>query len=118
MPSFNAFSQGLNQIKQRRKARGWVIEDRQWLIAASQILEPSTDWAAAAFAGKGIFAAGVSLSTWKRFLRGEPINARVFKAFCQVLGLDWQRVIQPLDEANGHSAIHSEHALPNAKGRC
>jgi WD40 repeat protein len=98
MPSFNASSLGLNQIKQRRKARGWAIEDRQWLIAASQVLDQSTDWASAAFAEKGIFAAGVSLSTWKRFLRGEPINTKAFKAFCQVLELDWEVVIDQQHE--------------------
>lgn len=93
MPSLNASDQGLNQIKQRRKARSWAIEDRQWLVAASQILDPSSDWTLASLAGKGIFAPGVSLSTWKRFLRGEPINAQVFKAFCQLLKLNWQEVV-------------------------
>jgi WD40 repeat protein len=98
MPSFNASSPGLNQIKQRRKARGWAIEDKQWLIAASQVLDPPTDWASATFAEKGIFASGVSLSTWKRFLRGEPINTKAFKAFCQVLELDWEVVVDQQNE--------------------
>lgn len=98
MPSLNASPQGLSQIKQYRKARGWAIEDRYWLVVASQILDSSTDWTAEKFTEKGIFAPGISLSTWKRFLRGEPINAKVFKAFCQMLELDWQAVTSQEDK--------------------
>ncbi|MBW4489833.1 MAG: hypothetical protein KME12_18780 [Trichocoleus desertorum ATA4-8-CV12] len=94
MPSLKVSSQELNRIKQLRKARHWAIEDRQWLIVASQILDPSTDWGSEAYAGQQIFAPGVSLSTWKRFLRGEAINAKIFKVFCQVLELPWQSVVE------------------------
>lgn len=93
MPSLRASVAGLEQIKQTRKAKHWAIEDKQWLIVASQILDSTTDWASSDYASKQIFAPGISLSTWKRFLRGEAVQARVFKAFCQVLNLDWQRVV-------------------------
>ena len=99
MPSLKASSQGLSHIKQRRKAQGWAIEDKPWLVAASQILDPTTQWSAAGLVEKGIFAPGVSLSTWKRFLRGESINARVFKAFCQMLELDWEVVTRQEGDA-------------------
>ncbi|WP_199299220.1 NB-ARC domain-containing protein [Trichocoleus desertorum] len=83
--------------------RHWAIEDRQWLIAASQTLDSATDWGSEAYAGQQIFAPGVSLSTWKRFLRGEAINAKIFKVFCQVLELPWQSVVE-LEEAAGVDA--------------
>ncbi|MBD2121480.1 eIF2A-related protein [Trichocoleus sp. FACHB-262] len=95
MPSLKVSPQELNRIKQLRKARHWAIEDRQWLIVASQILDSATDWGSEAYAGQQIFAPGVSLSTWKRFLRGEAINAKIFKVFCQVLELPWQSVVEP-----------------------
>ncbi|MEP0871270.1 NB-ARC domain-containing protein [Trichocoleus desertorum AS-A10] len=103
MPSLKVSPQELNRIKQLRKARHWAIEDRQWLIVASQILDSATDWGSEAYAGQQIFAPGVSLSTWKRFLRGEAINAKVFKAFCQVLELPWQSVVE-LEETVGISS--------------
>jgi WD40 repeat protein len=88
MATLQASPAGLSQIKQHRKSSGRAIEDPHWLIQTSHLLDAATDWSAAALVGKGIFASGVSLSTWKRFLRGEPINSRVFKAFCQVLDLN------------------------------
>lgn len=98
MPSLKASPQGLDQIKQARKAKKWTIEDERWLTATSQLLEPQTNWASEPFAGKHIFANGVSLSTWKRFLLGKPIKAEVFQAFCQVLQLEWQSIADEADE--------------------
>ncbi|MBE9137816.1 hypothetical protein IQ254_11535 [Nodosilinea sp. LEGE 07088] len=47
-----------------------------------------TDWEAV-----GVLAAGISEGTWKRFLAGKvAINAGAFRAYCQVLELDWQAV--------------------------
>lgn len=94
MPSLKASAQGLHRIKQTRKASAWAIDDEHWLLNASAILDNSTDWAALSAASKPIFAAGVSLSTWKRFLRGDAVTAAVFQAFCQVLELDWRSVIE------------------------
>jgi WD40 repeat protein len=105
MPSRKASSQGLKQIQHCRKAMGWAIEDRQWLVAASQILEPVKNWESQAFADKNIFASGVSLSTWKRFLRGERINAKVFQAFCQVLELDWQTISDDIGPPTEQSPV-------------
>jgi serine/threonine-protein kinase len=92
MPSLKASTQGLVLIRHARKIKLWAIEDAQWLISASQALEPETSWENTTYTDKRIFAAGISLSTWKRFLRGEAISAKVFQAFCQVLQLDWQAI--------------------------
>lgn len=92
MPSLKASADGLEQIKQARKEKYWPIEDNRWLIAASQVLEPQINWQIGSLSRQSIFAHGVSLSTWKRFLQGKPIRAEVFQSFCQVLELDWQAV--------------------------
>jgi len=90
-----ASKQGVARIRQARKEKGWPIEDDRWLREASDILHSDMN------PGKreellayGIFASGVSLSTWKRFLAGKKsINTRAFKAFCQVLELNWEDVV-------------------------
>lgn len=91
MPTLKASQGGLAQIKQARKEKGWTVYDPQWLEAASQILGVSWE-------ESGFFANGISEGTWKRFLAGkQPINCDAFKAYCQVLGLDWQAVVERID---------------------
>ncbi len=94
MSSLKVSFQGQATIKQIRNQKGWTIEDRSWLLETSKVLDPDTNWETEEYADRQIFAAGVSLSTWKRFLQGRSINAEVFKAFCQVLGLNWEAVIE------------------------
>ncbi|MFM7407086.1 MAG: helix-turn-helix domain-containing protein [Cuspidothrix sp.] len=53
------------------------------------MVAPGQDWENVEF-----FAEGVSLSTWKGFLRGDSIDASVLKAFCQVLSCNWQDLIE------------------------
>ena len=89
MPSLCASEQGKEIVKRARNAKGWTIDDSRWLAQASQVLEPETNWHSPDYVEQSIFASGVSLSTWKRFLRGQPVQTEVFKAFCQVLGVDW-----------------------------
>jgi WD40 repeat protein len=86
--TLKASGQGIIKIKQARKAKGWPVDDFQWIEAASEVL--GTSWK-----DKGIFALGISEGTWKRFLAGKtPINAEAFKAYCQVLGLNWEEVVE------------------------
>ncbi len=67
--------------------------------AASQVL--GTDWGSA-----GVLAAGISEGTWKRFLAGKvAINAEAFRAYCEVLGLDWQTVAEL--EPEGISSVQN-----------
>lgn len=94
MRSLKASRKGLEKIKQARKLQGLVIEDPQWLGKASKILEPNQNWEYS-----DSFA--VSIGTWKRFLAGKPVDAPNFKAFCQVLQLDPQEVVDNLDEVKG-----------------
>jgi hypothetical protein len=95
MASLKLSLTGLEIVKQVRKEKEWTIYNPCWLEAASQILKPSCDWENAE-----VFAAGVSLPTWKRFLKGDAIDASVFKAFCQVLGLNWQELVERLPDSS------------------
>jgi hypothetical protein len=86
MTSLKISPDQLQRIKQARIERGWAIDHPDWLIEASKILKPSTDWE------KGEKLA-VSIGSWKRFLNGKPIKTDVFKAFCQILDLQWRELI-------------------------
>jgi WD40 repeat protein len=84
--TLKASPSGRDKIKQARLEKGWPVNDFRWIEAASSIL--GTDWETA-----GVLAAGISEGTWKRFLAGKvAINAEAFKAYCDVLQLDWQAV--------------------------
>ncbi|MFB2917910.1 NB-ARC domain-containing protein [Aerosakkonema funiforme] len=86
-PTLKASEPGLAKIKQARNERGWTIEDDRWLLEASKILKPEQEWQ------PGCYADGCSETTWKRFLRGQPITSPVFKAFCQILELNWEEIV-------------------------
>lgn len=87
--TLKASPQGLVHIKQARSDKGWAVNDFRWIEAASALLGVS-------WAEQDALAPGISEGTWKRFLAGKvPINAKAFKAYCQVLGIDWEEVIEP-----------------------
>lgn len=85
MKTLKASPSGLAKIKQARKNQGWNVDSPQWLEEASAVLGVN---------GDGVyFAEGISEGTWKRFLAGKrPIKAEAFKAYSQVLGLNWQEI--------------------------
>lgn len=88
-----ASQQGLGRIRQARREKGWTVEDDRWLREASKILDAHTDWEAESYAAGRIFAAGVSLATWRWFSYGQDsIDAKLFKAFCQLLQLKWEQL--------------------------
>ncbi|MFB2938267.1 NB-ARC domain-containing protein [Aerosakkonemataceae cyanobacterium BLCC-F154] len=87
-PTLKASKSGLAQIQQARNEKGWTVDDPRWLIEASKILSPEQDWSA----DSCYYAHGCSETTWKRFLRGIAISSSTFKAFCQVLELNWTEV--------------------------
>lgn len=86
-----ASPKGLNRIKEARAKKGWAIDDKRsrWLREASKILEPNPkkNWE------EEEIHFVVKIGTWKRFLAGKAIKAETFKAFCQVLGLNWEEVV-------------------------
>lgn len=85
-----ASEEGKNKIKQAREDKGPNYNNAQCLEAASKQIAP--DWSQDLLA-KEIYPSGISEGTWKRFQAGKkPINDEAFKAYCQVLGLDWQDI--------------------------
>ena len=87
METLKASTPGLARIKQARKEKGWSVDNPKWLEAASRVL--GIDWDET-----GYLAEGISEGTWKRFLAGKrPIKAEAFKAYSEVLGLNWQEIV-------------------------
>jgi hypothetical protein len=75
--------------------KAWNIDDI-FLKEASKILEPSRTWDNVP---EGCYA--VSFATCKRFREAkQSINAVTFKAFCQVLDLNWEDVAENEVDAN------------------
>ncbi len=89
--TLKASTPGLTRIKQARERitqeTGWAVNNEQWLLEAGKFLPPVRS-------GKNIVPGAVSIGTWKRFLTGKPIKPTNFRAFCQVLGLNWQEVVE------------------------
>lgn len=93
--SFKASEPGLAKIHQAREGKKWrwdTLDNDSCLVEASKYLEPDKGWPIEAD-GKRLYAGGVSQPTWKRFLQGKAITDNVFKAFCFVLGLNWEDVV-------------------------
>ncbi|MDX2229971.1 MAG: NACHT domain-containing protein [Leptolyngbyaceae cyanobacterium bins.349] len=91
MAELKASIQGLARIKQARNEKGWTVEDPRWLLETSKVLDSNREW------GNGIYADGVSDGTWKAFLynsRKKGISTQVFQAFCTVLNLAWEEVVE------------------------
>jgi AAA ATPase domain len=92
MSSLKISPSQLQRIKQARIEYGWAIDRPEWLIEASKILKPTMNW-------EKDEKLAVSIGSWKRFLNGKPIKPTNFKAFCQVLGLNWQEVIDSFPQS-------------------
>ncbi|WP_315784698.1 NB-ARC domain-containing protein [Fischerella sp. JS2] len=98
MATLKASQQGLAKIKQARIAKGWSVDDFRWIQSASEIL-------GVCWQEQGVLALGISEGTWKRFLAGKyPINAEAFKAYCQVLELSWEDVVEKKAEGRKQKA--------------
>jgi hypothetical protein len=87
MGTIKASEPGLKKIQQARKESGRKRDDAEWLVAASEVLDPESEWLLG-----GPYAEGCSEATWRRFLTGSPVTVPAFKAFCQVLGFDWRSI--------------------------
>ena len=85
----NASIKGLAKIKQAREEKGWTTNDARACRQASKIIDPDTDWEDEQIKLEDRFAYGVSITSWRRFLNGIPIKIDAFKAFCQILELNY-----------------------------
>ena len=97
MASKKASREGIAQIKQAITEKGWKVYDDRWLLAASQLLEPTTDWQK-----DGPYAYGCSAQTWERFIRGIAIRDHSFTTFCKALGLNPNDITQVSKQPNHH----------------
>jgi hypothetical protein len=83
---------GLDRIRQARQEKGWdwnIDYEDTPLVEASKLLDE--DWQP-----ENAYPKGISGSTWRRFLEGkERIDIIAFKAFCQVIGVNWDEVVDP-----------------------
>jgi WD40 repeat protein len=96
--TLKASPEGLLRIKQARSQKGWPVDDFRWIELASEIL-------GICWQDRGVLAVGISEGTWKRFLAGkQAINAEAFKSYCQILGLNWEEVVDRKD--NKSNSLH------------
>ena len=99
MPTLKASRLGIVRIKQARNQQGWswsIDDDDTCLVKASQAIDPEIIWDSG-----GPYAKGISEGTWKRFLAGrQPISATAFKAYCQVLELNWEEIVDRRSEGS------------------
>lgn len=88
MRTLKASPEGLDRIRKARQEKDWAIDNPQWWEEASKFLP-----LVKIKNGKNLVPGAVGIGTWKRFLAGTAIKAHSFKAFCQVLGLNWKEVV-------------------------
>lgn len=111
MVTLKASQQGLARIKQARLAKGWSVDDFRWIETASEVL-------GVVWEKEGILAAGISEGTWKRFLAGKsPINAEAFKAYCQVLELNWEEVVEANNKTINKQKVN-QPSYASIQNRC
>ncbi len=51
---------------------------------------------------------GISYGTWNRFLSKKPINTKAFKAYCKVLGLNWEEIKEDPPPSDPKKSIETE----------
>ncbi|MEG4280103.1 NACHT domain-containing protein [Microcoleus sp. MON1_C1] len=103
MAQLKASQQGIAKIKQARNEKGWTVDDPRCLVEASKVLEPKKIWQEG-----GPYADGCSEGNWKRFLYGTAtVNTEVFKAFCRVLGVSWEEIVDRTVVAQDFAVEHT-----------
>lgn len=101
MPNWKASTTGKDIIRQAREAKGWNVDDDHPLKAASKVLEPKIDWDQQP---KGVYACGVSTTTWKRFLYAmQSIRRDTFIAYCRILHLHYIDILDCPDNVQSPS---------------
>jgi tetratricopeptide (TPR) repeat protein len=94
---------GMSRVNQSISQTQQGLDDPQWLVDARDILTSSL--------GNSPVEA-ISTESWKRFIQGKPIYIDIFKAYCQVLGLDWKAIVSPFEISQASSRDSTE--LPSS----
>ena len=108
MAGLRASEVGKQQIRQAIQARRWNITGEEPLQATSQLLGSPI----------GFYASGVSETTWKRFVyANRPIRRDTFEAYCKVLELDWQTIVDAPDPQAPRDDLSLMPLIVNFHGR-
>ncbi|MCF4967135.1 nSTAND1 domain-containing NTPase [Nostoc sp. CMAA1605] len=100
----------IKKIAEFREKEGDIDIDEIFLREASKILKPNRKW------GNSEDKYAVSLPTWTRFRQAKTrIDADYFKAFCQVLELDWEEIVE--SEMDANTDLSEAPALTKFYGR-
>ncbi|MEA5472450.1 NB-ARC domain-containing protein [Spirulina sp. 06S082] len=113
---------------------GWEDNDPQWLKELEKILRIGKKQDASEIrreiirARRGsfrdrievfiedaeIFAKDISYGSWSRFAGSkiQPIKERAFQAYCQILDLSWEEVVDREPSPPSHNVKRSQHNLP------
>lgn len=85
-PSLQCSENGLVLIQKAIIEKGWPRYKEIWPQEASKFIIPELNEPTQSHGY-------VSVSTWKRFISGKPVKVINFKAFCKVLGLKWEEIV-------------------------
>lgn len=126
-------------IRQHAAANGWEANDSRWLRDFKQLFRVEQPQSiqkiqtSIAKSNQGswleqieqriesgeILAKGISYGTWSRFAsqtRVEGINKRAFKAYCHILGLQWEEIAEQSNpqalESHEATSTNSNHRVP------
>ena len=96
-------------LKKAREQEMWTLDNKEPLRRASKLLDPN-------WKKEDYFYPGVSHESWKFFLYGKrPINADIFKAYCQVFKLNWEDIAEPSEiQEPAQPVAAAKLALPSA----
>ncbi|NET17736.1 MAG: NACHT domain-containing protein, partial [Okeania sp. SIO1H6] len=90
MTTLKVSSEGLNKIKEAiekiKTEKALTLDNEYWLDEASKFLPMVKN-------GKKEVPDTVSIGTWNRFRRNTGVSPKYFQAFCQVLGLNWEEIV-------------------------
>lgn len=77
-----------SKLKEVRDSKKWTVDSKEPLRRASKLLDPNRKY-------EDYLYPGVSHESWKFFLYGmRSIKADIFKAYCQVLELEWEDIAE------------------------
>ncbi|MBW4440798.1 MAG: hypothetical protein KME10_06110 [Plectolyngbya sp. WJT66-NPBG17] len=108
MAGLRASEAGKLQIRQAIQARNWNITGEEPLKMTSQLLGSPP----------GIYANGVSETTWKRFVYAKrAIRRDTFEAYCNILGLDWTAIAELSEPQASRDDLSLMRLIPTFYGR-
>lgn len=101
-----------SKLKEVRDSKKWTVDSKEPLRRASKLLDPNWKY-------EENWYPGVSHESWKFFLYGmRSIKADIFKAYCQVLELEWEDIAEPNEiQETAQPVARTASATPSASNR-